>query len=75
MLQIVRKLWHNNATNPSECLEKMTTCIQQRAAEIHAKHKVKKQCSTEGKPAFVFSEWCILLGHCSSVLESSYFSF
>lgn len=54
---------------PSSCLEKMTTCIQQRAAVIHGKIKVQHIGNV-----FVFSVWCRLLGHYSSVLESSYFS-
>lgn len=72
MLQIFRKLWHNNTTNPSECLEKN--------GHMHPTEGSRDACQTQGeeamqhKPTFVFSVWCILLGHCSSVLESSYFS-
>lgn len=43
MLQIFRKLWHNNTTNPSQCLEKND--------HMHPTEGSRETCQTQGEEA------------------------
>lgn len=43
MLQIFRKLWHNNTTNPSQCLEKND--------HMHPPEGSRETCQTQGEEA------------------------